>query len=205
MNLLSAKPLRIFPNPYHAIDHQGLPAGAARRDPDFQISAGMRLYVAADLAEVRILAQRDRVERSAGLAPTVQEHAWYFVTDRATGIEDTAYHRALIKSGEIFPADEGTHRRAFGRNQKTHPFVEPREAITRSRQQAIETWKAEHEEEEPAFVEVEKAAADELAARAPVEKAPTPPVTSSIEKAAAAEAPTTNRGPDPADDTSTPT
>lgn len=146
--ILNPRKLRVVVNQHHALDHQGRPSGAVRLDP--AESAGMRLYIGARLGSVEILVERDRVEQSAGLAPTVQVNRWVF-DERPQEIDDTATHRAWLRQGCLFPADEATHRTVFGRDPR-RPFVLPALAIAEARAKAIVAWQAEHDGEEPAFV-----------------------------------------------------
>lgn len=150
MPILNVAKLLVLPNPYHVLDHRGMPAGAVRLDPDPQISAGQRLYIGAEPSS-KVLETRTRAEVAAGLAPTVEERSFVF-TSTPVEIDDTTYHRARLKHGELLPADASTHKRVLGGKV---PFVAPAAALAKARLAAIAAWKAEHEDENPAFVAAE--------------------------------------------------
>ncbi len=160
--ILNKTPLRVVANPYLTLDNTGYPTGAARLDPE--VSAGGRLYIGARLAAVDVLATRSAAEVSAGLAPTVQLNRWAFSLD-PVDIDDTPYHRNILRQGVIFVADEKTHKTIFGASRK---FKAPSEEWKAARLAIIEEWKAEHDGEDPAFVAAEK---EEAAALAEAEKA----------------------------------
>ncbi len=149
--ILNPKPLRVVANPYHTLDNQGLPSGAARLDPE--ASAGQRLYIGAILSSADPIAKRSAQEMAAGLAPMVQANRWTFSAEPVE-IDDTPYHRSLLRQGAVLAADEGTHRRVGA--AKNRPFVSPEKAIAIARGNAVALWKSEHDGEAPAFLAEEE-------------------------------------------------
>lgn len=156
MPKLNERPLRVVPNPYAHLDHNGWPAAAFPYDVDY--SAKRRLYVGAEIdrsAHVLTEKRGDGDPRS----PTREQNRFRFVLEDVE-VEDTAHHRMGIRDGSLLPADERTHRSAMGASVKYVPW---KDALRAARRQAAEQWKRETGEDAPFL-------ADEKAPLAPVKE-----------------------------------
>lgn len=162
MTQLSRRPLRVVPNPYHHLDHNGFPAAAYPYDSQF--SAGHRRYVGASIDTEKTVVRDTRGAQpqptrgafvGALLRGPDQTLRWRFKL-QPVDIQDTVHHRAGLKEGSLLPADEVTNRVALGAST---PFVPWAKALSDARTAAIESWKREHDSEDPAFLVEEKAAA----------------------------------------------
>lgn len=143
--------LRVVPNPYRHIDHNGYPAAAFPRD--FQSSAGRRLYVGASLDREAAVVHERRGEGDPR-APTRETNRWRFRLE-PVDIEDTPHHRMGIRSGSLLPADERTHRLVL----KSAKYIGWETRLEEAKTKAVAMWKREHSGDEPAFLSAPSAAA----------------------------------------------
>jgi hypothetical protein len=144
---LSDRPLVVYPNPFHALDHKGRPACAVRLDPDFEVSAGERRYIGAKLTST--MTQKFHEKNHPGLAMGKGHYDRVWAFDIApTPIPDTHYHRDRIRDGELVAADKRTFRAAMGGGSKKK-FIEPLQLLLQSREAAAEHWSREQDDEDP--------------------------------------------------------
>jgi hypothetical protein len=154
MATLNRRPLKVVPNPYCHIDHNGLPAGAYPMD--FEVSAGRRMHIGAVLETVKPDETPAKAKPDPGgdmmlmvgtPPPEPGDHRWRFTLE-PIDIDDTPYHRAGLREGSLLPADERTHRAVLGASTKYKPW---REALAAARKAAHAEWCREHDGDEPAF------------------------------------------------------
>lgn len=136
------KMLRVYPNPYVFVDGDGRLAGTC---PTHAIpgghTPGQRRFVGAAL-QATVLEQGDPEK----LVPHVQDTTVDFHVEPVE-VPDTPdfYYRQRIMHGELVVADEATAK-ALGRD-----FEDPARVLAHARIAAIVRFKAEHDNEDPAF------------------------------------------------------
>ena len=131
------KTLRVFADPYAALDHEGRPAHACPTDPAH--TGPERRWVGAKLHADTALKKLDAATHEAvraGLHEHPQDTMFEF-SDEAEELPRTPYYLARLKHGELIAADAETARAAGVR------FEDPELVLARSRLKAIRHWKAE--------------------------------------------------------------
>lgn len=130
--------LRVYPNPYHHLDHEGRPCGVLPWEPegDGVTTFDSRRFVGATLQAVITK------KFPKGDARQTEQDTTFIFSDEAVQVNDTPYYRRAIKSGEIFAADADTARRA------AVPFMEPTLALTNAKAGALHHLKNIHVHED---------------------------------------------------------
>lgn len=129
VQILSKKPLVVMPNPFASPLVEGRPASIAAYDPGALPNGALPRYIGAEI-------HREVVERRVKGSPRKDRRATVMLFDLAAQpIPDTAYHRALVRSGELLSTDADTLRRCKAKAQ----------ALDLSA--ALDAWNAEHPDE----------------------------------------------------------
>lgn len=160
--------LKVWSNPWHAVDEKGRPCGAAQlKASTFD---GRPTYIGATRSE-RIVEKRPKWDGRKDLVDVT----FAFSKDAVTVADDyTGYYRKMVKHGALFAADEATAK-ACG-----VPFLAYDAAVSRARQHAAEHSRLVHGVCHPAL-------ADALPGAAPAPK----PTTAASDNPAAAPTTTT--------------
>lgn len=136
--LRSKAQLKVYPNPYAALDGQGQPVGTVRHDPQHG-RKGVVHYVGADLA-FRVRTADENAGRRGAIRirdttfPTSQgrqllrETVITYRLGKPATIEHTDYHVQRLQQGELLPADAATAKIA------AVAWVEPQEALDAARE-----------------------------------------------------------------------
>lgn len=136
---INANVVRVYPNPYCHLDHEGEPQGVYPDDPD--ISAGDRRWVGAtlDLDRTKVLEvfKRDDPRHGSQVAPA-QTTKFRFET--APVMRPMSKHyRDGIRTGCLVAADEVSAKFAGIKD-----FIPPEKALARERERAIARWVANY-------------------------------------------------------------
>lgn len=147
--MIKSRTLLVWPNPFHALDHEGHPAGVLSYEPtgDGVKTFDARRFIGATL-ESRITAKA--IE---GTAQQSMQRTWFKYLDEPTEVPETPYYKHAIARGEIFAADAASAARAG----ITIGFVEPSVLLERCRKEAVEAY-----ERNPPHEDLDGLAPDEL-------------------------------------------
>lgn len=137
--------LRVYPNPWHTLDHEGEPCGTVPFDP---VHAGTgRRWVGARIASAdlenkpkSLMQRRTRAGRVDTLYSEEPIHRirWVFEMDEPTLLPPLPPYLAALRGGELLPADEATARRAGV------PFLPREEAMSAAAARSIACHCAAH-------------------------------------------------------------
>ena len=131
--------IRVFANPYCALDHEGRPSGAVMFDPvdhhAYASSDQPRRYVGAMHCPERTKVYQKAAEGSA--QSDLQDTVWNFSEDAVT-LPLSHYYLGHIRSGDLIAADAETAEHAG-----LAEFVDPKAALARAKVKALDLWKAE--------------------------------------------------------------
>lgn len=122
------KTLRIFPNPFHALDHDGHPNAVMPKEPEGHVGNPIdnREFIGAQMRHEFIdpvLPDGDARQR--------RQRTRFVFSDDAVTVPHTAYYRFALVRREVIAADEETAK-AIGM-----AFVEPGPALEAERAAAI--------------------------------------------------------------------
>jgi hypothetical protein len=135
--------LLVYPNPYAALDADGMPNGIVRFDP-VHGRAGTLDFIGAS-ATFRTEVRKDAKGRTLGPrdAPEVQPLRTRVIEYdlRPQRLPHTDYHVSQIRSGDLITIDESTARIC------QEAFVPPVEAFAKAKARAIADWKTLYLEE----------------------------------------------------------
>lgn len=149
---MANKNLLVYPNPYAAVDHEGLPSGVVAGCPEH--GQGGLVYPGASVDEGRtvLLDHPDVAEKAAGSAADRQLAAlldrdkarsrpqrtrWKFSREPVP-LPATAHYLRCLRDGDLVPADEATST-AVGLRHR-----DPLLALAEARQRAVDEWVAAH-------------------------------------------------------------
>lgn len=142
---MSKRTLLVWPNPFHALDHEGRPAGVLPYEPEGNGTTTFddRRFVGAQLkSEITQRFPRGDARQSI-------QRTWFEFTDVAIRVKNTAYYSQAIARGEIFAADEESAK-LCGIDKS---FLEPGSLLERAREEAAGFWKQQahehHDEDVP--------------------------------------------------------
>ncbi len=137
--------LLVYPNPYSALDHEGMPNGIVRFDP-IHGAAGALDFIGAN-ATFKTEKRKDAKGKPLGPhdAPEVRPLRTRIIEYDLVPhrLPHTDYHVRQISSGDLIPVDEATARICGV------PFVPPVEAFKAAKAQAIAEWKTLYIEDPP--------------------------------------------------------
>lgn len=130
--------LLVLPNPYSALDAEGMPAGAVRYDPEVG-RPGVIEYIGVAVSKKPVddKANLQREKREQRRKTTFR---W---TPKPVQIPATPYHKDLVRSGQILAADQATAREC------KIWFVPPKVALEQAKAKAIDEWRATHGQRPP--------------------------------------------------------
>ncbi len=141
--------LLVWPNPFHALDHEGRPAGVLSYEPtgDGSRTFDARRFVGATL--------QAKITQKAieGTAQQSLQRTWFEYLEEPTEVTATPYYKHAIARGEIFAANKETARLSG----ISLGFVEPGELLERARKEAIDAY-----ERNPPHEDLDGLAPDEL-------------------------------------------
>lgn len=147
--MIKPRTLLVWPNPFHALDHEGHPAGVLSYEPtgDGVKTFDSRRFIGATL-------QSKILEKAVeGTAQQTMQRTWFEFTEEVVEVPESAYYKHAIARGEIFAADEATARRCG----IVQGFVEPAELLERARKEAVDAY-----ERNPPHEDLDGLAPDEL-------------------------------------------
>jgi hypothetical protein len=130
--------LLVLPNPYAALDKNGMPAGAVRYDPEVG-RPGVVHYIGVEVTKKPI----DTPENKAREQREQRRETTFVWAQRPLQIPGTAFHVDLVRTGQILAADQPTARAC------KIWFVPPAKALEQARQAATARWEAERGEKPP--------------------------------------------------------
>jgi hypothetical protein len=123
--------LRVYPNPYVHLDHEGRPAGACPVDPAHQ--PDRRAWVGASLDREKTVIT-DEPQAGERRSPT-QVTVFAFACE-VQELPASAYYLDRLRDGELIAADAATARMAGV------AFIPPRTALACARERAELAWRA---------------------------------------------------------------
>lgn len=129
--------LRVFPNPFHALDHDGYPACALPHEPvgDGVTTFDDRRFIGATLC-AKMLQKFPQ-----GSAQHSTQETWFEFSDEPTPILSSPYYKHAMARNEIIPADEESARVAGV------AFIEPAVRLEQLKREAIQAWTNQNHEE----------------------------------------------------------
>lgn len=133
--------VKILPNPWHSLDHEGRPAGACPRErmPN-QAPGSHQGYVGAVLYATVPVA----LEPGHQGTPS-QDTVWHFSKEPVAYADPRAYYRKALQNGEVIAADE---KSAAAAGLKFLPYDA---ALAASRAEAVAKWRAAFNEDPPSI------------------------------------------------------
>jgi hypothetical protein len=173
--------MRVLPNPYSALDHEGRPSGAFPHEP---IGGGSQAP-GEDYVRYVCAHREHKVLRQAN--PNLQlrqldDYCWKFSME-PENVEATVYYNRAVRSKQILAADADSWVLAGGERAE---FTPPMEELARAKHRAVTHWQREYKSDPPAlqhwadvhacsaFGSVEAEAANAAAAEAAAKPAPSP-------------------------------
>lgn len=133
--------LSVLPNPFHALDADGMPACACRYDPEVG-RPGVIHYIGVEVTATLDPNQPGPKDpqRKRATDKQVLTFTW---AQKPVEIPATSLHIDYVRTGAILAADKETARacRIW--------FVEPEEALRQARNGAVARWRAERGEDPP--------------------------------------------------------
>lgn len=137
VQILSKKPLVVMPNPFASPLVEGRPASIAAYDPGALPNGALPRYIGAEI-------HREVVERRAKGSGRKDRRTTVMLFDLAPQpVPDTAFHRSLVRSGELLSTDPSTLARCM---PKTKEGGAPA-ARALDAEAALEAWNADHPDE----------------------------------------------------------
>lgn len=134
--------LKVLPNPFFALDADGMPSCHVRLDPEVG-REGVIEFIGVVVSK-DVLTGADAPKDNAKRDPQFRKRSTTFVWAQGpVEIPVTAYHVERVRSGEILAADKATAQAC------KIWFVEPAVAIAQTKKREIAAWVASHGEEPP--------------------------------------------------------
>ncbi len=133
--------LKVYANPYAALDHESRPAGAVLLDPvdhhPYAEDGEMRKFVGATMIF-------EEIEKPSRYSSGKYEHGFDF-GDAPTVVElpNTEYYRQHIGTGDLVAADAATWKLA-GFDPVRQPFVDPLKRLADAKAAAIGRHERNH-------------------------------------------------------------
>jgi len=153
--------LKVVPNPYGAIDHNGQPCCAVMCHQGEHVPRGTIRYVGANIVDAAIV--RPAVEVSIGgvvhqTQPADHEIVWEFSAEPVDVPNIPYYVEHITRNADLIAADVTTAK-LCGISQ----FVEPSKLLAQSKEAARAEWDAQHGEGD--FAKAEQWRAEQKAIR----------------------------------------
>lgn len=130
--------LLVLPNPYFALDANGMPACAVRYDPE-RGRPGVVHFVGAEMIKQVVDTPENR-RREPRFQRRTTRYTWSQVP---ITIPNTPLHIGYVRSGALLAVDRATARECG------IWFVEPGKAIAQTKAREIAAWRASHGEDPP--------------------------------------------------------
>lgn len=131
----------VIANPFAALDHEGVPAGALPFDPEHGNGARRWVGASIDMERTKKIESKphDVLRRGNKILfePTARHRTFYKFDLRPQVVLDTVHYRRALEHGDIFPADVETARKVGFK-----AFVPPAEALAKAREKAIDEWRS---------------------------------------------------------------
>lgn len=122
--------LRVYPNPYVLLDHEGRPASAVLKDPHLDHAYGSDTESRVFVGAVR----EPKETKAAGRhTPAEYDYTWTFSTDPVV-LPLTPYYRQHILVGDLVAADVATWK-TIGQDAST--FVDAKAKLAAAKDAAI--------------------------------------------------------------------
>ncbi len=134
--------LNVYPNPFHALDHLGRPAGVLPNEPE---GDGIHTFDSRAFVGARLRTEITyKPNLQYGLDASHQRQDTQFdYTEEPVTVKNTPYYRSALQRRELLPADEYTALTA------NVPWKEIEEALEDEREMALTRWQQQaHEEHE---------------------------------------------------------
>lgn len=131
MSTLRTK-LLVWPNPFHALDHEGHPAGILPVEPS---GDGVKTFDDRAFVGARLNAEFT-FKAIVGTAQASEQRSKFAYTDEPVEVPATPYYKHAIARGEIFAADDFSAKAAG----ISLGYVDPAELLERARAESIEAY-----------------------------------------------------------------
>ena len=154
----SGKTLRVLANPWHHLDHEGMPAGACACDPNEHNPN--RAFVGAKLSAE----ETRKAMPEKGI--TARHRVTFEFSEEAQELPNTEYYRRAVNSGELIAADAETAKLC---GFKRDGFSDPKALLAAEREKAATQFYANYGEWPPFFGAAEQKA---MAAKAKAKTEP---------------------------------
>lgn len=136
------KTLKVYPNPFSHIDHEGRPAGVVAMEP---IGDGVTVFDDRRFVGATLKAKITK-KAPLGSAQQNEQDTFFVFADEPSVVHMTPYYVRAIKNGLLIPADEDSARKA---NVK---FADPAQTLYAAREGAAAHLKLmAHEEHDSDF------------------------------------------------------
>lgn len=137
---MSKRTLLVWPNPFHAVDHEGHPAGILPYEP---MGDGVNTF--DDRRFIGAMVKAEVIQKFApGDGRQSVQRTGFVYADEPIRVHDSAYYRHAIARGEIFAADAAS---ALLCGIDSGTFLEPGPLLERARVEAIGEWERQAHEE----------------------------------------------------------
>lgn len=131
--------VRVLPNPYHSLDHEGRPAGHCPRERLMSTAPGTHQgYVGCTC----LATAPEKLPDGHHGTPN-QDTVWHFSREPLSIADPRGYYRLAVSRGEIIAADQKT---AMASNVKYVPYDE---ALRLAKAEAVAKWRAAFGEDPP--------------------------------------------------------
>jgi hypothetical protein len=124
--------IRVYPNPFTFVDHEGRPAGHVQYEPTIGGAGDAQLrWIGCGVVASHVRKASDKPEhRLRGLQDQhwwgdAHDHYWEYATE-PTIVPLTGYYLRLIQHHDLFVADVESHEKVFGSRDG---FVDPKQRL----------------------------------------------------------------------------
>ena len=159
--------VRVLPNPFHSLDHEGRPAGHCPKERPANMAPGSHQgYVGATL-----MASHPEALEPGHQGTASQDTVWHFSREPQSFADPRGYYRIAMRNGELFPADAKTAQLA---SVEFKPYAD---YLKQALAEATAKWRAAFGEDPPSIDPFTKPVPGWMpgdAAPAPAEGANTP-------------------------------
>lgn len=135
---MAKKFLLVYPNPFIAIDHDGMPAGACPCDMPEHVGMTSRQWVAAELDPQGTVLLEKLSAEELRYRDARQQTRFKFAFGEPTKLPITEYYKDRLRSTELLAADKDTAHAAG------LEFIAPADALAKSKAAALKKWAALH-------------------------------------------------------------
>jgi len=135
---MAKKFLLVYPNPFIALDHDGMPAGACQCDMAEHVGMTVRKWVGAELDAAGTFLLEKLSAEELRYRDARQQTRFKFDFSAPTMLPVTEYYKDRLRGSEILCADKASAK--LGGLE----FVAPIEALAKSKADAAKKWIAMH-------------------------------------------------------------